>query len=241
MLEQAFVPARRTLGTRWIITAILSSPRITKSHGKNCDLSFIEEGRTIQPQPVTQAIAACIIPRYTTPMDLAPRRLTDDQQPSGARQLHHGTGTEWQFRLADATGPHFAQQTFQRAHRPPERTDVLWVHIRAIGEIVKCRFQIAYRALLPKTALEFASFRGIGRDFASVEIHGKRDVPFCCQFHSLFLHPLVQTPPFMNDNYRSMAPRTIRQGQKSCNFLGSARECHHPRFRSIWLTRCGRR
>ena len=90
---------------------------------------------------------------------------------------------------------------------PAERTDVLWVHIRAIGEIVKCRFQIAYRALLPKTTLEFASFRGIGSDFALVEIHGKRDVPIRRQLLGLFLHPLVQTPPFMNDNYRPMAPR----------------------------------
>jgi hypothetical protein len=127
------------------------------------------------------------------------------------------------------------------AHGPPERTDVLWVHIRAIGEIVKCRFQIAHRALPPKTALELASFRGIGRDFALVEIHRKRDVPIRRQLLGLFLHPLVQTPPFMNDNYRSMAPRITGQGEKSRNFLGSARECHHSRFRSIWLTRCGRR
>jgi hypothetical protein len=114
MLEQAFVPARRTLGTRWIITATLSSPGITKSHGKNRDLSFIEEGRTIQPQPVTQAVAACVIPRYTAPMDLATWRLTDDQQPSGARQLHHGARTERQFCLTDPTSTNVAQYAFQR-------------------------------------------------------------------------------------------------------------------------------
>lgn len=116
MLEQAFVPARRTLGTRWVITAILASPGITKSHGKNRDLSFIVEGRTIQLQPVAQAIAACIIPRYPTLMDLAPWRLTDDQKSSGVRQLYNGPRTERQFCLADPTSPNFAQQTFQR-HR----------------------------------------------------------------------------------------------------------------------------
>jgi hypothetical protein len=67
-------------------------PGIAKSHGKNRGLSFIEEGQTIQPQPVTPPITACVIPRYTAPMDFAPWRLTDDQQPSGARQLHHGAG-----------------------------------------------------------------------------------------------------------------------------------------------------
>jgi len=126
------------------------------------------------------------------------------------------------------------------AHGPPERTNVIWVHIRAIGEIVKCRFQNPYRAVLPKTAPEFASFRRNGHDFASVEIHGKRDVPIRRQFHSLFLHPFVQTAPFMNDDYRSMTPRITREGEKSRNFLCGALECHGPRFRSISLTRFGR-
>jgi len=89
-------------------------------------VDVVHQSSTIQPQPVAQAIAACIIPRYTTPMDHAPRRLTDDQQPSGARQLRHGTGTERQFRLADATGPHFAQQTFQRHSRAFRVSEYHW-------------------------------------------------------------------------------------------------------------------
>ena len=92
---------------------------------------------------------------------------------------------------------------------------LLCVHIRAAGEMVECCSQIAYRAVLPKTALELASFRRMGRDFAFVKIHRKRDVPIRRELLSLFLHPFVQTPPFMNDNYRSMAPRITRQGQKS--------------------------
>jgi hypothetical protein len=47
-------------------------------------------------------------------MNLAPWRLTDDQKPSGVRQLYNGSGTERQFCLTDPTGPNFAQQTFQR-------------------------------------------------------------------------------------------------------------------------------
>ena len=45
-------------------------------------------------------------------------------------------------------------------HRPPERANLLRVYISASGEIVECGFQIAYRAILPKAALELAGFRG---------------------------------------------------------------------------------
>jgi hypothetical protein len=106
MPEQAFVPARRALWKGRIVTSVLSAP------GR--DLRFIEEGRPIQPQPVMQAIAACIIPRYPASMDLAPWRLTDDQKSDGARQLHNGSRTERQFCLTDPTSANFAQQTFQR-------------------------------------------------------------------------------------------------------------------------------
>ena len=92
MLDQAFMPARRALGTGWVVTAILSSPRITKSHRKNCDLRFIEEDQTIQPQPVTQAIAARIIPRYSGPVDLAPWRLINDQKPGVLANCTTGRG-----------------------------------------------------------------------------------------------------------------------------------------------------
>jgi hypothetical protein len=94
MLEQAFVPARRALRTGRIVTSVLSGARIAKSHRKDRNLRFIEEGRAIQPQPVTQAIAACVVPRYPASMDLAPWRLTNDQKPGCARQLYDRSGTE---------------------------------------------------------------------------------------------------------------------------------------------------
>src|SRR5450759_4837515 len=114
MLQQTLVPKWCTFWSRRIVTSVNSSPRIAKSHRKDRNLRFIEENRTIHPEPITQAIAACIIPRYTTPMDLAPWRLTDDQQPSGARQLHHGARTERQFCLTDPTSSNVAQYAFQR-------------------------------------------------------------------------------------------------------------------------------
>ncbi len=63
----------------------------------------------VELHPVTQAIAACIIPRDPTLMDFAPRRLADDQESSGARQLENGSGTKRQIGQTDLTSANFAQ------------------------------------------------------------------------------------------------------------------------------------
>jgi len=123
MLEQALVPARRALRTGRIVTAVPSGAGIAKSHRKNSNPRFIEEGQAIQPQPITQAVAACIIPRYAASVDLTPWRLADDQKPGCARQLYNWSGTERQFHLADATSANIAQYAFERhssvSGRPP--------------------------------------------------------------------------------------------------------------------------
>jgi hypothetical protein len=85
MLQQALVPKRCTLGTGRVIASIFSSAWITKSDRKDRNSRSIVERRAIKLQPVAQAIAACIIPRYPALMDLAPWRLTDDQKSSGVR------------------------------------------------------------------------------------------------------------------------------------------------------------
>ena len=123
MLEQALVPARRALRTGRIVTAVPSGAGIAKSHRKNSNPRFIEEGQAIQPQPITQAVASCIIPRYAASVDLTPWRLADDQKPGCARQLYNWSGTERQFHLADATSANIAQYAFERhssvSGRPP--------------------------------------------------------------------------------------------------------------------------
>jgi hypothetical protein len=65
-------------------------------------------------------------------------------------------------------------------------------------------------------------------------------IPIRRELLSLVLHPFVQAPPFMNDDYRSMAPLIARQGEKPSNLLGGVSECYHPRFQPSWLTRSGR-
>src|SRR6185437_14424722 len=86
VIEQAFVPKRCALGSRRLVASVLSGAWITKSHGKNRYSFFIVEDRAIQPDPIAQAIATRIVPSNPSLMNLAPRCLADDQQPSGAGQ-----------------------------------------------------------------------------------------------------------------------------------------------------------
>jgi hypothetical protein len=81
------VPERSTFWARWIVATRFCGARITKTHRENRDSCFIVESRSIQLEPITQTIAACIIPSDTRLVDLFPRRLADDQQLCSACQL----------------------------------------------------------------------------------------------------------------------------------------------------------
>ena len=63
------------------------------------------------------------------------------------------------------------------AHRPSDRANVLRVNIGASGQIMKCCFHIAYRAIFRQTTLQLARFRGVVSDFPPVEVHGNHNVP----------------------------------------------------------------
>lgn len=76
--EQTLVPKRCTFRARRLIASTLSGTGVTKAHWEERNLRGVIEGRAIQLQPVPQAIAARIIPRYPTLMDFSPRGLTDD-------------------------------------------------------------------------------------------------------------------------------------------------------------------
>jgi len=103
------VTKRCTFGARRLIASTFSGAGITTYDGQDCNSRCVVEDRAVQFQPVTQSIAACIIPRYATLMGFAPRRLTDDQKSSGARQLQNGSGTERQIGLTDPACANFAQ------------------------------------------------------------------------------------------------------------------------------------
>jgi hypothetical protein len=97
VFEQTFMPKWCALGARRQIAAIFAGTGITKSHGKDCHLSFVVKDRPIQLQPVAEPITACVAPGDPALMHFAPRRLTNVQQASGARQLHDGAGTQRQM------------------------------------------------------------------------------------------------------------------------------------------------
>src|SRR6185437_4701990 len=86
VIEQAFVPNRCALGSRRFVASILPGAWIAKSHGTNRDSFFIVEDRAIQPDPIAQPVAARIVPSNPSLMNLAPRCLADDQQPSSTGQ-----------------------------------------------------------------------------------------------------------------------------------------------------------
>jgi len=125
VLQQAFVPERRTFRPRRLIPAAFSRSWITKSDGDNRHLRCIVEDRAVQLQPLAQAVAACVIPRYPTAMDFAPGRLSDDQESSGDRHLENGSGAQRQFALADPTSTNFTQQARQGHSANPRQRSAM--------------------------------------------------------------------------------------------------------------------
>ena len=102
MLEQAFVPARRT-SNGWVVTAILSSAGVTKSHQKSATFASskkIERSSPNQSRRRSPLASFQGIPlRWTLLLGV----LTNNQKPGGAGQLHNGSGTERQFCLQNPT------------------------------------------------------------------------------------------------------------------------------------------
>jgi hypothetical protein len=109
VFEQTFMPKWCALGARRQITAIFSGTGITQSHGKDRHLSFVVKDRPIHLQPAAEPITACITPGDPALMRFASRRLTNDQQASGARQLHDGAGTRRQMGGTDLVCANFTQ------------------------------------------------------------------------------------------------------------------------------------
>jgi len=76
--EQTLVPKRCTFQTRRLIASTLSDTGVTKAHWKERNFRCVIKGQAIQLQPVSQTIAARIVPRYPTLVDFSPRGLADD-------------------------------------------------------------------------------------------------------------------------------------------------------------------
>jgi hypothetical protein len=100
-------------------------------------------------------------------------------------------------------------------HRPPDRANVLWVHVWAMRQIIKCRFHLADRPIRRQSAFELAGLQRVDRDLSLIEVQRERYVRVRREFRGLLLYPLIQTPPFMNHNDRWMATGFTRQREKA--------------------------
>lgn len=107
------MPEGRTLRPRWIIAARLSDAWIAKSHGKQGNLRRIEKNSPVNSEPITQPFAARVVPGHTRQMNFSPRRLTDNQKPCRACELHDRPRTERQVRLTNPAGAHVSQSSRQ--------------------------------------------------------------------------------------------------------------------------------
>ena len=70
------------------------------------------------------------------------------------------------------------------------------------AEKVECSVKIAFGAVFGNSAHDFVGHVGSGRDLAAIEIDGERDIALISELRRLVLHPVVQSPPFVNDDQR---------------------------------------
>ena len=63
---------------------------------------------------MAQALAAAVVPRHATRVDLRTRRLADDEDPCRRACLQHGARAKRQMRFACTAGPHRLEQAVER-------------------------------------------------------------------------------------------------------------------------------
>ena len=63
---------------------------------------------------------------------------------------------------------------------------------------------------------------GVGGHFAAVEVDGEGDVAFVGEMLRLFLHPVVEAPPFVNDDDGRMRAGASRQVKEAVRGVAAA-------------------
>mgnify|MGYP001265081563 CR=1 FL=1 len=110
VVEQALMPERgtfrmgRKIATTWIDSGI------TESHGHDGNAVFVVEGVGLDLHPVAQSVAASIVPRFATGMDLCSRCLADDQHARRLTGAQDRPRTQRQISGTDLAGLHIAQE-----------------------------------------------------------------------------------------------------------------------------------
>lgn len=111
--EQLVEPQLRAFGTRRIIAA-RTPAGITESDRNNREAGFVVEHGIVDPEPLAQALAACVVPRDARRMHPRAGRLTDDQNTGVDRRTHDRTRAERKLVSAKSTGTYFAQELVER-------------------------------------------------------------------------------------------------------------------------------
>ena len=87
--------------------------------------------------------------------------------------------------------------------------------------------------VLGQSSHQFMRFIRIRRRFSPIKIYSQSYVALVSNFLRLLFHPIVQSPPFVDDNDGGVAARFFRDGQKTVDGILAARKFDHFRFRAV--------
>src|SRR4029077_15451418 len=106
------------------------------------------------------------------------------------------------------------------AHAPADDADAAGVDILALGEISERRLESGDRAVLRQSAHELVRFVRCRGDFSAIEIGRESYVAFFRVALCLILDPVVQPPPFLNDDEAGMFSFRLWLDEISAAFPG---------------------
>ena len=133
--------------------------------------------------------------------------LGAEQPQDGCIDFLQRVGVGGEMAVVDHRGGQggFLQSDIERvasAHAPSDGADAVFLHVGLRREKFESGVKVAFGAVFGDSAHDFVRHVGSGRNFAAIEIDGERDVSLVGEFRSLVFHPIVQTPPFVDDDQR---------------------------------------
>jgi hypothetical protein len=114
---------------------------------------------------------------------------------------------------------HGEQGGVASAHTPADGGDAMGVDIGAMLEPGDGGSEVAHAAILGQAAHQLMRHVGIGGHLAAVEIDGEGDVAFAGEVLGLVFDPVVEAPPFVNDDDVQGERRSWtgdREGRERC-------------------------
>lgn len=113
--EDAWMPKRRALGTRWKIAA-RARARITQARRHNCEQALVVELIARHAEPFAQTIAAAVLPRDARFVRRLAGSLTDEQNARFGMRGQEWFRTEWKVSRADGAAASFIKDAQKSIH-----------------------------------------------------------------------------------------------------------------------------